>query len=854
MVFSISAYYERFIIDRPKTTLAVIALVVLAFTYYAPGIRLDASADTLILENDQSLKYYRGIKARYGSDDYLFVTYSPKKDLFSQAVLDDLKQLRDKLAAINGVSSVVSIWDVPLINSPRITLDQLQDGIRTLSTPGLDTELARKEFISSPLYKNMLISEDGQTTGLQVNITRNEKYYRLLTERNGLREKQLKQALTPVEQAQLEQVSKEFYHYTASLQQQLKEMIAGVRQVLDQHRGGADIFLGGIPMITADSIDYIAHDLTTFSVGVLAFIIFILAIAFGRFHWVVLPMVTCFCAGSIMLGLLTLLDWPITVVSANFISLMLIVTLSLTVHLIVRYQELHSEQAEAEQRYLVLTTMYKKLIPCFYTTTTTMIAFGSLLISFIRPLIDFGWMMIMGMAVSFILAFTLFPATLMLLKPGKPAVQQDLTSKMTKYIAGKIQLYPKKILSAYALLVLFSIAGIGLLTVENRFIDYFKKSTEIYQGMELIDQKLGGTTPLEVVLDAPAAFFEQADEEEELDEEFLEEFGMDAEDFSYDDATEAGITGSSYWFNVQQLDQVRQIHEYLESLGETGKVLSIASTMAMLKTLDPQVVNDNFMLSVLHSKLSEEIKASLVTPYMSEDGNQLRFGIRIFESDPNLKREQLLEKIREKLTGDFQLERGQIHLTGMVVLYNNMLQSLFKSQILTIGVVFLAILLMFLVLFRNFKLSLIALIPNMVAAAMVLGLMGFIGIPLDLMTITIAAICIGIAVDNSIHYVDRFNSEFDSHKHYWLSVRHCHGSIGKAMYYTSITITLGFSILALSNFVPTVYFGLLTGFAMLMALFANMTLLPLLIVQFKPRGQAQNEQPPLETIDTPIAD
>ncbi|WDE13531.1 efflux RND transporter permease subunit [Thalassomonas haliotis] len=854
MVFSISAYYERFIIDRPKTTLWLLALVVLAFCYYAPGIRLDASADTLILENDQSLKYYRGIKARYGSDDYLFVTYSPKKALFSPAVLDDLKQLRDKLAAVRGVSSVVSIWDVPLINSPRITLNQLQDGIRTLSTPGLDTRLARKEFISSPLYKNMLISEDGQTTALQVNISRNDKYYRLLEQRNSLREKQLGQALTPAEQVQLQQVSTEFYHYTAGLQQQLKEMIAQVRRILDQHRSGADIFLGGIPMITADSIDYIAHDLTTFSVGVLLFIVFILAVAFGKLHWVLLPMVTCFCAGSIMLGLLSLLDWPITVVSANFISLMLIVTLSLTVHLIVRYQELHSDQPEAGQRYLVLTTMYKKLVPCFYTTTTTMIAFGSLLISFIRPLIDFGWMMIMGMAVSFILAFTLFPATLMLLKPGTPATQQDLTSKITKYIAGKIQLYPKKILSAYALLVLVSIAGIGLLTVENRFIDYFKKSTEIYQGMELIDQKLGGTTPLEVVLDAPADFFEQSGEEEEFDEEFLEEFGMDAEDFSYDDATEAGITGSSYWFNVQQLEQIRQIHEYLDSLGETGKVLSIASTMAMLKTLDPQVVNDNFMLSVLYSKLSGQIKASLVTPYMSEDGNQLRFGIRIFESDPDLKREQLLIKIREKLTGHFGLKDEQVQLTGMVVLYNNMLQSLFKSQILTIGVVFLAILLMFLVLFRNFKLSLIALIPNMVAAAMVLGLMGFLAIPLDLMTITIAAICIGIAVDNSIHYVDRFNSEFARHKHYWTSVRHCHGSIGKAMYYTSITVTLGFSILALSNFVPTVYFGLLTGFAMLMALFANMTLLPLLIVQFKPGGQAQNEPKPLESIDAHIAD
>ena len=835
-MFSISTHYERFIIDQPKIPLLVIALLVAIFSFYAPGIRLDASADTLILENDQSLKYYRGIKARYGSDDYLIVTYSPKADLFSKPVLADLKSLRDKLATITGVSTVVSIWDVPLINSPRITLDELRDSIRTLSTPGLNIELAREEFMSSPLYQNMLLSEDGQTTAIQINLARNDKYHQLLSQRNKLRELQINKKLTDQEELTLKQVSQAFYQYTAGLQQQQKEMIINVRQVLAQHKNLTTIYLGGIPMITADSIDFIAHDLIIFSLGVLVFIILILAIAFGKLQWVLLPMITCFCAGSIMLGLLSLLDWPITVVSANFISLMLIVTLSLTVHLIVRYQELHAENPDAEQRYLVLTTMYKKLVPCFYTTTTTMIAFGSLLISFIRPLIDFGWMMIMGMAVAFILSFTLFPAILMLLKPGEVKLHHDFTANMTRYIAEKIECYPRRILSAYLFLVVISIAGISLLTVENRFIDYFKESTEIYQGMELIDKKLGGTTPLEVIIDAPAAFFQQSDENEVLDEDFLEEFGMDAEDFNYDDATESGITGTSYWFTVEQLAHVAKIHTYLDDLKETGKVLSIASTMAMLKTLDPQVVSDNFMLSVLYSKLSKQIKESLVDPYLSEDGNQLRFSIRIFESDASLKREQLLTSITRDLTALYNLQPEQIHLTGMVVLYNNMLQSLFKSQILTIGVVFMVILLMFLVLFRNFKLALIALIPNMVAAAMVLGLMGILAIPLDLMTITIAAICIGIAVDNSIHYVDRFNSEFDQHQDYWTSIRHCHGSIGRAMYYTSITITLGFSILALSNFVPTLYFGLLTGFAMLVALLANMTLLPLLIVQFKPRG------------------
>jgi hypothetical protein len=196
------------------------------------------------------------------------------------------------------------------------------------------------------------------------------------------------------------------------------------------------------------------------------------------------------------------------------------------------------------------------------------------------------------------------------------------------------------------------------------------------------------------------------------------------------------------------------------------------------------------------------------------------------------------------------LQNEQVHLTGMLVLYNNMLQSLFHSQIQTVGVVFLAIMLMFVVSFRSFMLAVIAIIPNLVAAILVLGLMGWMKIPLDIMTITIAAIVIGIAVDDAIHYVHRFKKEFRSDCSYWTSVKRCHESIGLAMYYTSIIITLGFTILALSNFKPTIYFGLLTGFSMLVAMIANLTLLPILIVWLKPMGactpaaRAENPQVP----------
>ena len=824
----------KFILDHAKISLAVIALVIAFFAQYTTQFRLDASADTLVLESDKALQYYRSIRDQYGSDDFLVVTYTPKVDLFSDESLHLLHQLQNELSLLPGIKSVLSILNVPLVASPPTTLEQLRQTVRTLESPETDKSLARQEFLTSPIYKDLLLSTDSQTTALQLNILRDQAFFDLLNNRNALRQQQQEQGLTERQMQQLQQVSQDFYHHSAKLQKQQAELIANVRAVLDRYRDKTNLFLGGVPMITADSIEFIAHDLAVFGVGVFVFLVLTLVFAFKQPRWVVLPLVTCFAAGVIMLGLLGLLNWPVTVVSANFISLMLIITLSLTIHLIVRYQELQNQYPESPQSWLVLTTLKKKFVPSLFTAITTMVAFGSLLVSFIRPVIDFGWMMTIGVAVAFVLSFTLFPAMLVLLRPGKLSPTKNITGLITQSIAEKIKTTPRLVLVGYCILVGASLWGMSQLSVENRFIDYYQESTEIYQGMEVIDKKLGGTTPLEIILDAPASFFEPKDEPEPLDAEMLEELGMDEGELFEDSAAQAGITGTSFWFNVHKLKQVEAIHHYLESLPQTGKVLSIASTMAMLRPIAPTVASDNFYLAILYKELPDPIKNALFSPYLSEDGNQLRFSIRVYESDASLKREELLQTIRHDLKQKYNLADEQIHLTGMLVLYNNMLQSLFQSQILTLGVVFLAILAMFILLFKNLALALIVIIPNLVAAAMVLGIMGILSIPLDLMTITIAAICVGIAVDNSIHYVHRFRIEFKVDQAYWPAVQRSHSSIGRAMYYTSITIMVGFSILALSNFVPTVYFGLLTGFAMLMALLANLTLLPLLLVQFQP--------------------
>ena len=859
MLFSPSESYARLLLSRPWLSLLVISLIVGFFGFHAGKFRLDASGDTLVLENDQALHYYRAIKARYGSDDFLIVTYTPNRELFDEMILADLQKLRDRLRALQGVESVISILDVPLIDSPPVTLSEMRDSIRTLEKPDTDKHLARRELLSSPLYANLLLSPDGETTALQVNMQRDETYYKLLNQRNQLREMRVYGELTSEQRTELASVTQRFAAYSTESLERQSDLIAAVRKIMAEHRKEARLHLGGVPMITADSIDFIRHDLLTFGLGVLAFLILLLTITFGKLRWVLLPLLTCFSSGMVMVGFLGLSDWPVTVVSSNFISLLLIITLSLTIHLIVRYQELHAQQPHASQHDLVLEAVKKKVLPCFYTATTTMVAFTSLLVSDIRPVIDFGWMMTIGMAVAFLVTFTLFPASLVLLKPGRPSKQRNITGMITSFLARQIQSHGKTVLATFAVLFLLSGIGISLLTVENRFIDYYKKSTEIYQGMELIDRKLGGTTPLDIVIDAPANLSEQKPESaeaaqlkepdfdaeeaallEELDfdaeeAELLEELGFSLEDLE-SEPEDAGITARSYWFNIEKLEEIAAIHDYLDDLPESGKVLSINTSVELLKTLDPPSVADNFFLSVLYNGLPDEIKQILFAPYLSEEGDQLRFSIRVFESDLSLQRNELLEKIRKHLTGELGLNNEQVHLTGMVVLYNNMLQSLFRSQILTIGVVFLAIFMMFILLFRDLKIAAITLVPNLVAAAMVLGLMGLSGIPLDLMTITIAAICIGIAVDDAIHYVHRFIGEYRTHRDYWIAVRRCHGSIGRAIYYTSITVILGFSILALSNFIPTIYFGLLTGFSMLVALLANLTLLPLLMVLFKPLG------------------
>jgi predicted RND superfamily exporter protein len=834
--------YTRVVLDRPRLTLLIAAVLVAGLAWFIPRFELDASADSLLLENDSDLRYFREMIKRYGSDDYLVVTYTARQDLFNNSTIADLMALRDELRAMENVDEVISMLDVPLIDSPRTTLAALQRQVPTLSDPEVDRELARIELRESPIYSNLLMSADGYTTAVLVRFRADEQLESLQVERDVLRDKLLSQEYSDEEQELEDQLTSRIKELRTLNMDRQRLDIATVREILLKHDSIAEIHLGGLPMIVSDMIDYIRNDIAVFGTGILIFLIVLLSVIFQRPRWVVIPLLCCLTSVLLMAGLLGLLEWRVTIVSSNIVALMLIFSLSLTVHLIQRYRELHADNPSEDQYRLVRSTLRDKALPCVFTAVTTMVGFGSLLVSGIRPVIDFGWMMMIGMIIVLITAFVVFPAALLLLSAGAPRDKGASTRPLTSVFATLVENHAASTTFAFIVLLVVSAAGISRLEVENRFIDYFKENTAIYQGMVTIDQELGGTMPLDIILDADQRFLDglEAKNDSDLDSEFSDDDFYDVDfdnDFDADFGNElsaaqgatADLGATSYWYNNYRMEKVNEVHAYLDKLPETGKVLSMATTIETLKILNKDETPDTFFLSVLYNRLPENIKSALFDPYMSSDGNQMRLSVRILESDKELRRNQLLIDIRTQLVDVMGFHPDRVHITGMMVLYNNVLQSLYKSQIYTLGVVFIGVMIMFAMLFWSLKIAFIAIVPSFLSVGVVLGSMGLLGISLDIMTITIAAISVGIGVDNSIHYIYRYRQEMQVDGDATAAMHRSHASTGRAMFYTSMIIVAGFSILTLSNFIPSILFGLLTGVAMFMALVANLTVLPLLL-------------------------
>jgi predicted RND superfamily exporter protein len=828
---ALSRTYQRFFLTRPRSALALLFVLLAFFSYHIKDFSLDASADSLLLEDDEDLHLLRQVDARYETRSFLIVTFNPYGDLFSDEVLSHLGRLRDELRALADVDSAMSILDAPLVKSSDVSLQEMADDVQTLESPTVDRERALRELTESPVYEELIISSDAQTTAVAIFLKRDEKLSALQTARNELLIEKGSGQLGADGRRELAKVSAAYEQARDAAGDRHHQTIREIRSVIDRYRQHAGIHLGGMQMIADDMVTFVKNDLLIFGSSVFVFLVFVLTLIFRKIRWVLLPLLSCFYACAIMFGMLGLIGWEVTVISSNFPALMLIITISMNIHLAVRYTQLRRDMPEENQLSLVSTTLERMVWPCLYTALTTIIGFSSLVLSNIKPVRDFGWMMSVGLAVAFLTSFSLFPAILALLKKPKTERRQREEVPLTEGLAAITERHGTAILVTAGSLAILSGVGISRLTVENSFIGYFRENTEIYRAHQLIDQELGGTSPLQILLDFdPDPAVAEADEEDfDDDEDYLDDWEDDLAD------------DPAYWFTPFKIDRIKEVHDYLDGLPEVGKVRSLASIIRVAEDLNGGAELDGQELALLYKKLPDEVKEPLIDPYFSFEHDEARIELRILDSTEGLRRKQLLERIRTGLRDELELTERDVKLTGALLLYNNMLQSLYTSQISSVGTVMAGIAIMFLILFRSVTLAIIGIVPNLLAAATVLGLMGLIGIPLDVMTITIAAITIGIAVDNGIHYIYRFREEFRKSGDYTETLRICHANTGRAIFYTSTTVIFGFSILMLSNFFPTLYFGVFTGLAMLIALLASLTLLPRLILAWKPFGSGGSE-------------
>ena len=788
-------FYQNIVLKNPKSIFIVLLIALFSFGYYSKDFRLDASSETLLIDGDPDLKYLQEISKRYGSKEFLILTYTPKDGMVTDTSINNLLSLKYKIQSLEWVHSVVTLLDVPLLNNSEAPLQERLEKFKTLKDDDVDKDRGFQEIISSPVFRNFVISEDGKTSGIIVYLKKNSQ-------------------LKNIENKS----KKEIEIYRDQIKKQNHNNILEIRDVIESYNDVGKIHLGGIPMIADDMMTFIKKDIIVFGLGVLLFIIATLWYVFKRLIWILVPISSCFFSVIIMTGFLGLLGWKVTVISSNFIALMLILTMAMNIHMSTRFLQLKEKFPEKDIFEIIILTTSKMFWPILYTVLTTVIAFLSLIFSEIKPIIDFGWMMTMGLMTSFIITFTLLPTLINFVPKENISLNEYKDSKITSFFSNSSQKNQKLIFIITGAILLLSVIGISRLEVENSFINYFSKKTEIYKGMKLIDEKLGGTTPLEVIL------------------KFPKKENNNSEDDEFDDWEDESNSNDEekYWFTKDKIDKIASVHNYLDSLPEVGKVLSFSSIIDVATLLNNNKPLGTLEMGVLYSKIPDSIKTEIVDPYISIKDNEARISLRIIDSQENLRRNDLIEKINNDLKNKLGIDEKEFKLAGVLILFNNLLQSLFKSQILTLGLVMIGIFAMFVILFKNIKLSLIGVVPNFIAAFFILGIIGLLNIPLDMMTITIAAITIGIAVDNSIHYIYRFKEEFNNSNNYNQTIEICHSTVGKAILNTSITIVFGFSILVLSNFIPTIYFGIFTGIAMLLAMISVLTLLPSLILLIKP--------------------
>ena len=800
---------ENFLTKYVNIFILALAIIFTAALYKSQDFQLDASSDTLILENDQDLKNYQDVIKDYESKDFLLITITSKEKIITNRNIDFISRLSIEISKLTWVDSVQSILDVPVLKSGNQSLVDLVTEQLTIKTEGLILSEVEKEFIESPIFSELIISKDGKTSGIIINLKSNDNYINTIEERNYLRSIL---DLSISDKSKLKNVEKKYNSLKKYADIERGNNIQEIRYIISKFKNDrVEMHLGGVAMIADDTISYVKNDILIFGIGIVLFIIFILYLIFRDINWIFLCLMNCIFSLIVMIGSVSFLNWKVTVISSNFISLMLILTLSMTIHIIVRYRNLIKIDCTLSKTNLIIKNMSEMIRPCIFTALTTIFAFFTLYFSGIKPIMDFGLMMCLGLLITLISSFTVLPTLMM--KLNLNVSNKEIKDEGNSVFVKLINHYPNILISSFLVLLILGIYGTLNLKVENSFVNYFKSSTEIYKGMSLIDNKLGGTTPLEIIIQF------KDNNLEETDDEFLD-FG-----FEYD------LT--DYWFTKEKIDLIKEVHDYIDSFEYTGKVLSLASVIRVAEELNSDKEFDNLELSVIYKKLPKRLKSQIFDPYLSINKNQARLTVRMIDTHKDLKRDEFLKEINFKFQNEYNNQNYFIFTTGILVLYNNMLQSLFDSQIYSLAMVMIGIFIMLSILFRSWKLALIGMLPNIAACMTILGIMGIANIPLDLMTITIAAITVGIAVDNCIHYIYRFQENYLITGSYTKTISICNQTVGRAITNTSLTIIAGFSILIFSNFWPTIYFGIFTALAMLIALVGSLTLLPIMIVKTK---------------------
>ena len=784
---------------KKKILLVISILILFFFAFHSRNFRIDASSDTLVAQNDEDFKFFNSYNDIFPSRNFLVLAIKSDKEI-DDKYIKVIENLSKELVKLQAIESVFSINHAPILFLNKTSLlDLSNQKIETILNTNFELKEIINEFSSSSILKDQIINSNKNISSIIIYLKKNEEFIKLKNEN---------------ENSPSFETKNKYIKIKSKLDQKRNNLIKNIRIIIKNSDSDYEYFLGGIDMIADDVISFVKKDIIIFSVAVLFLIVLVLFIIFRDVKWIIISLLTSSYAVLCMFGILGFLNIEITAVSSNFASLMFILSISMNIHIINNYKQNYDQNP----KFLSLT-LKRMIWPCIYTVLTTIVAFASLLISDIKPIIDFGLIMILSLSLILISSFSILPLLISYFPDPKNSKNIKFTILDKFYFISTK--HSNKIIFINITFLILSIFGILNLNVENSFINYFKKNTDIYKGMKIIDTELGGTTPLDIIITFN-------DENKESNVQKDEDNLLLEEDLIVDDLFEDQYK-NSIWFTQEKLSTIKEIHKYLENRDEIGKVQSIHTLLEVANQLNPTPLTI-FELEVLYNEIPENYKKDLIDPFLSTENNMIKISSRVKDSE-KINRNLLIKEINNYLENNHK-NLKEFKVNGLLILYNNMLQSLFSSQIKSLGFVILSIFLMFIILFKSLELSILGIIPNIIASSTILGMIGLFRIPLDIMTITIAAITIGIAVDNTIHYLYRYRENFKKTMNISAAIQLSHNNVGYAVLTTSITIAFGFSVLALSNFIPTILFGIFTSLAMIIAMVGVLLTLPSLLNKF----------------------